>query len=104
MGAVGIRKDELVWNSSVLTTFAFCVLEGRASRRGSTQEWVTWEWVRGPSPYQAKSSMAGGRQQGSRLQRPWSVYRANTFDLSDEMISMVLTGKGAGSEEAAKYR
>lgn len=42
--------------------------------------------------------MAGGRQQGSRLRRPWSVCRANTFDLSDEMISMVLTGEGAGSQ------
>lgn len=63
---------------------------------------VTWEWLRGctcsppPPPPQAQTTMAGSRQQGSRLRRPWSVYRANTFDLSDEMITMVLTGEGAG--------
>ncbi|XP_029696167.1 inositol polyphosphate-4-phosphatase type I Ab isoform X9 [Takifugu rubripes] len=43
--------------------------------------------------------MAGGRQQGSRLRRPWSVYRANTFDLSDEMITMVLTGNSQDPDE-----
>ncbi|KAF0045791.1 hypothetical protein F2P81_002320 [Scophthalmus maximus] len=34
--------------------------------------------------------MAGGRERGSRTQRPWSVYRANTFELSDEMIGLAL--------------
>ncbi|AWO95970.1 putative type I inositol 3-4-bisphosphate 4-phosphatase-like [Scophthalmus maximus] len=36
--------------------------------------------------------MAGGRERGSRTQRPWSVYRANTFELSDEMIGLALAG------------
>nr|XP_046238073.1 inositol polyphosphate-4-phosphatase type I A-like isoform X3 [Scatophagus argus] len=34
--------------------------------------------------------MAGGRERVSRMQRPWSVYRANTFELSDEMIGLAL--------------
>ncbi|XP_034033987.1 inositol polyphosphate-4-phosphatase type I A-like isoform X2 [Thalassophryne amazonica] len=36
--------------------------------------------------------MAGGRERGSRIQRPWSVYRANTFELSSEMIGLALAG------------
>lgn len=38
--------------------------------------------------------MAGGRERGSRPQRPWSVYRANTFELSNEMIGLALAGEG----------
>ncbi|MEQ2167378.1 Type I inositol 3,4-bisphosphate 4-phosphatase [Goodea atripinnis] len=34
--------------------------------------------------------MAGGRERSSRIQRPWSVYRANTFELSSEMIGLAL--------------
>uniref|UniRef100_A0A3P8V9Z4 Inositol polyphosphate-4-phosphatase type I A n=1 Tax=Cynoglossus semilaevis TaxID=244447 RepID=A0A3P8V9Z4_CYNSE len=37
--------------------------------------------------------MAGGRERSCRLQRPWSVYRANTFDLSNEMIGLTLAGE-----------
>lgn len=37
--------------------------------------------------------MAGGRERGSRPQRPWSVYRANTFELSNEMIGLALAGE-----------
>lgn len=37
--------------------------------------------------------MAGGRERGSRTQRPWSVYRANTFELSNEMIGLALAGE-----------
>ncbi|CAG01341.1 unnamed protein product, partial [Tetraodon nigroviridis] len=39
------------------------------------------------------------RQQGPRLRRPWSVYRANTFDLSDEMMGMVLRGNSQDPDE-----
>lgn len=39
------------------------------------------------------TGMAGGRERVSRPQRPWSVYRANTFELSDEMISLALAGE-----------
>ncbi|XP_047432755.1 inositol polyphosphate-4-phosphatase type I A-like isoform X3 [Mugil cephalus] len=43
--------------------------------------------------------MAGGRERGSRTQRPWSVYRANTFELSDEMISLALAGNSQDPDE-----
>uniref|UniRef100_A0A667XRQ0 Inositol polyphosphate-4-phosphatase type I A n=1 Tax=Myripristis murdjan TaxID=586833 RepID=A0A667XRQ0_9TELE len=43
--------------------------------------------------------MAGGRERGSRLQRPWSVYRANTFELSDEMIGLALAGNSQDPDE-----
>lgn len=33
-----------------------------------------------------------GRERSPR-HRPWSVYRANTFDLSNEMMGLALTGK-----------
>ncbi|XP_077427058.1 inositol polyphosphate-4-phosphatase type I A-like isoform X1 [Vanacampus margaritifer] len=36
--------------------------------------------------------MAGGRERTGRTQRPWSVYRANTFQLSNEMIGLALAG------------
>lgn len=38
--------------------------------------------------------MTGVRERGSKIQRPWSVYRANTFELSDEMIGLALAGTG----------
>lgn len=38
------------------------------------------------------TGMAGGRERSSRPQRPWSVYRANTFELSSEMIGLALAG------------
>lgn len=38
--------------------------------------------------------MAGVRERVSRIQRPWSVYRANTFELSNEMIGLALAGEG----------
>uniref|UniRef100_A0A3P9PM43 Inositol polyphosphate-4-phosphatase type I A n=1 Tax=Poecilia reticulata TaxID=8081 RepID=A0A3P9PM43_POERE len=34
-----------------------------------------------------------------RPQRPWSVYRANTFELSSEMIGLVLAGNGQDPDE-----
>lgn len=37
--------------------------------------------------------MAGGRERRERTQRPWSVYRANTFELSSEMIGLALAGE-----------
>ncbi|XP_028275330.1 type I inositol 3,4-bisphosphate 4-phosphatase-like isoform X7 [Parambassis ranga] len=43
--------------------------------------------------------MAGGRARSSRLQRPWSVYRANTFELSDEMIGLALAGNSQDPDE-----
>uniref|UniRef100_A0A3B4BH59 Inositol polyphosphate-4-phosphatase type I A n=1 Tax=Periophthalmus magnuspinnatus TaxID=409849 RepID=A0A3B4BH59_9GOBI len=32
----------------------------------------------------------GARERGSRLQRPWSVYRASTLELSNEMLGLAL--------------
>ncbi|XP_022615260.1 type I inositol 3,4-bisphosphate 4-phosphatase-like isoform X1 [Seriola dumerili] len=43
--------------------------------------------------------MAGGRERGSRTQRPWSVYRANTFELSNEMIGLALAGNSQDPDE-----
>ncbi|XP_069019934.1 inositol polyphosphate-4-phosphatase type I A-like isoform X11 [Embiotoca jacksoni] len=43
--------------------------------------------------------MAGGRERGSRIQRPWSVYRANTFELSSEMIGLALAGNSQDPDE-----
>ncbi|XP_005920214.1 inositol polyphosphate-4-phosphatase type I A isoform X13 [Haplochromis burtoni] len=44
--------------------------------------------------------MAGGRERsGSRTQRPWSVYRANTLELSNEMISLALAGNSQDPDE-----
>ncbi|XP_042260484.1 inositol polyphosphate-4-phosphatase type I A-like isoform X2 [Thunnus thynnus] len=43
--------------------------------------------------------MAGGREHGSRTQRPWSVYRANTFELSSEMIGLALAGNSQDPDE-----
>ncbi|KAM4602285.1 inositol polyphosphate-4-phosphatase type I A-like isoform 6-T8 [Polymixia lowei] len=43
--------------------------------------------------------MAGGRERGARLQRPWSVYRANTFELSNEMIGLALAGNSQDPDE-----
>ncbi|XP_018516652.1 inositol polyphosphate-4-phosphatase type I A isoform X4 [Lates calcarifer] len=43
--------------------------------------------------------MAGGRERVSRVQRPWSVYRANTFELSNEMIGLALAGNSQDPDE-----
>ncbi|XP_047210996.1 inositol polyphosphate-4-phosphatase type I A-like isoform X11 [Girardinichthys multiradiatus] len=43
--------------------------------------------------------MAGGRERSSRIQRPWSVYRANTFELSSEMIGLALAGNSQDPDE-----
>lgn len=43
--------------------------------------------------------MAGVRKHGSRTQRPWSVYRANTFELSNEMIGLALAGNSQDPDE-----
>ncbi|XP_041935866.1 inositol polyphosphate-4-phosphatase type I Ab isoform X10 [Alosa alosa] len=39
------------------------------------------------------------RERGQRPQRPWSVYRASTFDLSSEMMGLVLAGNGLDPDE-----
>ncbi|KAM3585283.1 uncharacterized protein V6R79_012869 [Siganus canaliculatus] len=43
--------------------------------------------------------MAVGRERSSRTQRPWSVYRANTFELSSEMIGLALAGNSQDPDE-----
>ncbi|XP_036946805.1 inositol polyphosphate-4-phosphatase type I A-like isoform X3 [Acanthopagrus latus] len=44
--------------------------------------------------------MAGVRERGgSRIQRPWSVYRASTFELSNEMIGLALAGNSQDPDE-----
>ncbi|XP_032412651.1 inositol polyphosphate-4-phosphatase type I A-like isoform X9 [Xiphophorus hellerii] len=43
--------------------------------------------------------MAGGRERRERTQRPWSVYRANTFELSSEMIGLALAGNSQDPDE-----
>ncbi|XP_033471632.2 inositol polyphosphate-4-phosphatase type I A-like isoform X7 [Epinephelus lanceolatus] len=43
--------------------------------------------------------MAGVRERGSRIQRPWSVYRASTFELSSEMIGLALAGNSQDPDE-----
>ncbi|XP_028427823.1 inositol polyphosphate-4-phosphatase type I Ab isoform X1 [Perca flavescens] len=43
--------------------------------------------------------MAGVRERVSRSQRPWSVYRANTFELSNEMIGLALAGNSQDPDE-----
>ncbi|XP_038577798.1 inositol polyphosphate-4-phosphatase type I A-like isoform X12 [Micropterus salmoides] len=43
--------------------------------------------------------MAGVRERVSRIQRPWSVYRANTFELSNEMIGLALAGNSQDPDE-----
>ncbi|XP_054479513.1 inositol polyphosphate-4-phosphatase type I A-like isoform X1 [Anoplopoma fimbria] len=46
--------------------------------------------------------MAGFRERGergSRIQRPWSVYRASTFELSSEMIGLALAGNSQDPDE-----
>lgn len=39
--------------------------------------------------------MAG--KERSPRHRPWSVYRANTFDIASEMMGLTLTGKRESS-------
>ncbi|XP_028983458.1 inositol polyphosphate-4-phosphatase type I A isoform X3 [Betta splendens] len=43
--------------------------------------------------------MAGGTEYGVRAKRPWSVYRANTFELSDEMIGLALAGNNQDPDD-----
>ncbi|XP_068612608.1 inositol polyphosphate-4-phosphatase type I A-like [Brachionichthys hirsutus] len=44
--------------------------------------------------------MAVGRGRGPRpMQRPWSVYRASTFELSSEMIGLALAGNNRDPDE-----
>ncbi|XP_037552391.1 inositol polyphosphate-4-phosphatase type I A [Nematolebias whitei] len=43
--------------------------------------------------------MAGVRERSSQRQRPWSVYRANTFELSSEMIGLALAGNVQDPDE-----
>ncbi|KAI1899862.1 hypothetical protein AGOR_G00066140 [Albula goreensis] len=39
------------------------------------------------------------RERGSPRNRPWSVYRANTFDLSSEMMGLTLAGNSQDPDE-----
>ncbi|XP_033837378.1 inositol polyphosphate-4-phosphatase type I A-like isoform X3 [Periophthalmus magnuspinnatus] len=41
----------------------------------------------------------GARERGSRLQRPWSVYRASTLELSNEMLGLALAGNSQDPDE-----
>ncbi|XP_057675474.1 inositol polyphosphate-4-phosphatase type I A-like isoform X10 [Corythoichthys intestinalis] len=43
--------------------------------------------------------MAGGRERTGRTQRPWSVYRANTFQLSSEIMGLALAGNSQDPDE-----
>ncbi|KAK7893530.1 hypothetical protein WMY93_022682 [Mugilogobius chulae] len=43
--------------------------------------------------------MAGARERSSRLQRPWSVYRASTLELSNEMLGLALAGNSQDPDE-----
>lgn len=43
--------------------------------------------------------MAGTREHGSRTQRPWSVYRASTLELSSEMMGLALSGNSQDPDE-----
>lgn len=43
--------------------------------------------------------MAGARERVSRLQRPWSVYRASTLELSNEMLGLALAGNSQDPDE-----
>ncbi|XP_064874963.1 inositol polyphosphate-4-phosphatase type I A-like isoform X4 [Oncorhynchus nerka] len=43
--------------------------------------------------------MSEARERSPRHQRPWSVYRANTFDLSSEMIGLALAGNSQDPDE-----
>ncbi|TNN51015.1 Type I inositol 3,4-bisphosphate 4-phosphatase [Liparis tanakae] len=44
--------------------------------------------------------MAGVRERGERSsRRPWSVYRASTFELSSEMIGLALAGNSQDPDE-----
>lgn len=47
----------------------------------------------------SQTGMAGVRERVSRIQRPWSVYRANTFELSNEMIGLALAGNSQDPDE-----
>ncbi|XP_055019081.1 inositol polyphosphate-4-phosphatase type I A-like isoform X7 [Boleophthalmus pectinirostris] len=41
----------------------------------------------------------GARERSSRLQRPWSVYRASTLELSNEMMGLALAGNSQDPDE-----
>ncbi|KAJ8003810.1 hypothetical protein DPEC_G00152270 [Dallia pectoralis] len=43
--------------------------------------------------------MSEARERSPRHQRPWSVYRASTFDLSSEMIGLALAGNSLDPDE-----
>ncbi|KAL1022254.1 hypothetical protein UPYG_G00024270 [Umbra pygmaea] len=43
--------------------------------------------------------MSDAREGSPRPKRPWSVYRANTFDLSSEMIGLALAGNSLDPDE-----
>ncbi|KAI4831555.1 hypothetical protein KUCAC02_001092 [Chaenocephalus aceratus] len=80
------------------------------SSRGSAQEegHLTWECVTVCVRVCVQASCrrplfpdrhGGVRKHGSRTQRPWSVYRASTFELSNEMIGLALAGNSQDPDE-----
>lgn len=74
--------------------WSFDLHRKRTASHGSVCMCV-WGCTFGP-PTIARSSlsgMEGVREPGSQRQRPWSVYRANTFELSSEMIGLALAGE-----------
>uniref|UniRef100_A0A8C7QV18 Inositol polyphosphate-4-phosphatase type I A n=2 Tax=Oncorhynchus mykiss TaxID=8022 RepID=A0A8C7QV18_ONCMY len=52
-----------------------------------------------PLEQASRIRMSEARERSPRHQRPWSVYRANTFDLSSEMIGLALAGNSQDPDE-----
>uniref|UniRef100_A0AAV2L5H9 phosphatidylinositol-3,4-bisphosphate 4-phosphatase n=1 Tax=Knipowitschia caucasica TaxID=637954 RepID=A0AAV2L5H9_KNICA len=73
----------------------------RSSREAGGAGWswclLTWDFS-GALCWQT-CVMAGARERGSRLQRPWSVYRASTLELSNEMLGLALAGNSQDPDE-----
>ncbi|XP_031680054.1 inositol polyphosphate-4-phosphatase type I A isoform X20 [Oncorhynchus kisutch] len=67
----------------------------------STRVFVLTKGVCLSSPLEKASRirMSEARERSPRHQRPWSVYRANTFDLSSEMIGLALAGNSQDPDE-----
>lgn len=56
----------LKWVISCISHVFFCVLESGAGHRGSLQECVTWEWVRGPVLRPPANTLSGPNNHGGR--------------------------------------
>ncbi|XP_070293725.1 inositol polyphosphate-4-phosphatase type I A-like [Salvelinus sp. IW2-2015] len=51
------------------------------------------------SPFLDEQAMMSGKGKASPRHRPWSVYRANTFDLSAEIMGLTLAGNSQDPDE-----